>query len=394
VYIATHIVTFRATRVLLACCVVLFAAAPLPAPGAETEEDRTRTRLERLKRDMARLGEELARDAQQRGSLRAALRQSEIAIGNIRGDMDDTRDRLARSRDELEELRGRRRELLVAQGEQRKLIVREIRAAYRMGKQGQLKMLLNQERPDTLARVLTYYDYFYRARREHIDRYLGIIERMDALEPEIANTARQLEATRRTLAAQETQLLASKQRRRQDLAGLEADIASKDRQLQKMERDREELERLLEVIEQAVADLRLSPESENFLALKGRMPWPVTGRPENRFGGSRGAGKQRWQGLNIPAEEGSSVTAIHNGRVVFADWFRGSGLLLIVDHGEGYMSLYAHNQALLREVGEWVGAGAAIATVGNSGGRREAALYFEIRHNGRPVDPAGWLAAG
>jgi len=394
VYIATHIVTFRATRVLLACCVVLFAAAPLPAPGAETEEDRTRTRLERLKRDMARLGEELARDAQQRGSLRAALRQSEIAIGNIRGDMDDTRDRLARSRDELEELRGRRRELLVAQGEQRKLIVREIRAAYRMGKQGQLKMLLNQERPDTLARVLTYYDYFYRARREHIDRYLGIIERMDALEPEIANTARQLEATRRTLAAQETQLLASKQRRRQDLAGLEADIASKDRQLQKMERDREELERLLEVIEQAVADLRLSPESENFLALKGRMPWPVTGRPENRFGGSRGAGKQRWQGLNIPAEEGSSVTAIHPGRVVFADWFRGSGLLLIVDHGEGYMSLYAHNQALLREVGEWVGAGAAIATVGNSGGRREAALYFEIRHNGRPVDPAGWLAAG
>nr|WP_241263348.1 peptidoglycan DD-metalloendopeptidase family protein [Parahaliea mediterranea] len=98
----------------------------------------------------------------------------------------------------------------------------------------------------------------------------------------------------------------------------------------------------------------------------------------------------RWQGVNIPAEPGSTVRAIHHGRVVYADWFRGSGLLLIVDHGDGYMSLYAHNQSLLREVGEWVQAGTPVGTVGDSGGLERPALYFEIRHQGKPVDPAGW----
>ena len=123
----------------------------------------------------------------------------------------------------------------------------------------------------------------------------------------------------------------------------------------------------------------------------GRTIRPVTGKPNNRFGSRRGQGSLRWQGLIIPAEEGSDVAAIHHGRVVFADWFRGSGLLLIIDHGDGYKSLYAHNESLLRDVGEWVSAGASVATVGNSGGRAESALYFEIRKDGKPTNPANWL---
>jgi septal ring factor EnvC (AmiA/AmiB activator) len=158
-----------------------------------------------------------------------------------------------------------------------------------------------------------------------------------------------------------------------------------------MAEDQEELQRLLELIEQAVADLEVPAEYQAFEAFRGQLPWPVAGRASNRFGARRGQGTLRWQGLVIPAEEGSTVNAIHHGRVVFADWFRGSGLLLIIDHGDGFMSLYAHNEALLREVGEWVSAGAAVATVGNSGGRAEPGLYFEIRKDGKPTDPVAWL---
>ena len=130
--------------------------------------------------------------------------------------------------------------------------------------------------------------------------------------------------------------------------------------------------------------------SEDERAARGAMRWPTEGRLGNRFGRPRNQGKMRWRGVTINAETGTPVNAIHHGRVVYADWLRGSGLLLVLDHGEGYMSLYAHNETLLRDVGDWVTAGAPIATVGASGGRERPALYFEIRHRGDPVDPGDW----
>ena len=190
------------------------------------------------------------------------------------------------------------------------------------------------------------------------------------------------------------QFVIGKQQRQRDLGLLNKAIRGKDARLQKMAADREELERLLEVIEQAVAELQIPMEFQDFASQKGAMYWPVTGKPSNRFGGRRAGSQMRWRGLVIPAEEGSRVASIHHGRVVFADWFRGSGLLLIIDHGDGYMSLYAHNQALLRDVGEWVSGGSPVAMVGNSGGQQEAALYFEIRHDGKPINPDAWMSRG
>ncbi|HEY7775443.1 MAG TPA: peptidoglycan DD-metalloendopeptidase family protein, partial [Kineobactrum sp.] len=134
----------------------------------------------------------------------------------------------------------------------------------------------------------------------------------------------------------------------------------------------------------------LPDDYKPFASTRGSLAWPVSGRRGNSFGASRGAGGMRWHGINLRAEEGTPVKAVHHGRVVFADWLRGSGLLLILDHGDGYMSLYAHNQSLLREVGEWVGPGTTIATVGNTGGSNRAGLYFEIRKDGKPVDPVVW----
>jgi septal ring factor EnvC (AmiA/AmiB activator) len=379
--------TFALIGILL--LVSLFNTA---AQGNEEEE--TRARLEQLKRDMGRLSEEIKDDKRERGSLRKALRSSELAIGKLQANIADTKRKLKWNEDQLLKLKQQRAALLVARGEQQELISREIQTAYQMGRQGQLKVLLNQEQPDTLARAMAYYDYFHRARGENIERYLNVLARINVIEPEIAATTKQLQSTRQTLDQQREKLVAGKRQRERDLASLNASIKTKDGRLQNMIGDQRELERLLEVIEQAIGDLQTPADYSSFATLKGDMPWPLTGKPQNRYGSKRGGGTLRWQGLVIPAREGATVTAIHHGRVVFADWFRGSGLLLIIDHGDGYMSLYAHNQSLLRDVGEWVSAGAEISTVGNSGGQQEAALYFEIRHEGKPTDPTPWLGRG
>ncbi len=357
------------------------------------EETQTRAQLEQLKRDMANLSQELQSDKLEQGSLQQTLRKSEIAIGQLQTDIQQTHEKLDWTRNQLAELKTQREELLLARGQQQELITRELQTAYQMGRQSQLKILLNQEQPDTLARSMGYYEYFYEARKQNIEQYLGTLARLDALEPEISATADQLQRTGQILQLQRQKLLAGKQLRQQHLASLNASIKTKDERLKKMSADRAELERLLELIIEAVADMATPEAYQPFPELRGGMPWPLHGKPSNRYGGRRNGGL-KWQGLSIPADEGATVSAIHHGRVVFADWFRGSGLLLIIDHGDGYMSLYAHNQALLREVGEWVTAGAAISTVGNSGGQNQAALYFEIRENGKPTDPHSWLQNG
>ena len=193
-----------------------------------------------------------------------------------------------------------------------------------------------------------------------------------------------------TLLQQQGELTAAQASRKLALEELSASISTSSAQLKEKEENRKQLEDLLRAIEEAVVNLETPDNYASFQSAKGEMPWPIDGKHSNQFGRSRNEGKMRWQGITIPAEEGTTVQAIHHGRVVYADWLRGSGLLLIIDHGDGYMSLYAHNESLLREVGEWVTVGSPISTVGNTGGEDQAALYFEIRHNGKPTDPNGW----
>jgi septal ring factor EnvC (AmiA/AmiB activator) len=153
------------------------------------------------------------------------------------------------------------------------------------------------------------------------------------------------------------------------------------------------MERLIEELQLSIANLSLEGQQHTFQNLKGNLIWPVKGAVINSWGSNYGLGDLNWQGITISAENGSDVRAVHHGRVVFADWFSSSGLLLIIDHGGGYMSLYAHNKALFRDVGEWVNSGDIIASVGNTGGQQEYGLYFEIRYNGESENPSGWLMA-
>ena len=363
----------------------------LPLSGhAKTDEEKTRAQLEQLQGDIKKISRQISSEKSRKNTLQDQLRKAEVTLGALQKDIAKTEKALGQSRAQLSELNARQRQLEKSRDEQRELIARELRAAYQTGQQGQLKVLLNQEDPNTLARAIAYYRYFYQARNKHIDKYREILVELEQLEPAILRATEQLESSRNALKKEQQNLVQAKESRELAVSKLQASIRDKGGKLKQMERDQRELEELLDAIEQAVVNLKMPENYKAFSAAKGAMPWPISGRASHRFGKSRNEGKMRWQGVTIPAKEGTKVAAIHHGRVVYADWLRGSGLLIIIDHGEGYMSLYAHNQSLLRDVGEWVSAGASISTVGSTGGRDSSALYFEVRSKGKPSNPASW----
>lgn len=371
---------------------ILLASSPLV--WCQNDETATRERLQLVESQIQQLEKRLTGFREERNELRRELRRAETALGRIQSKMADIRKELQFKQGQLDALTNQRKHLLASRAEQQALIARDITTAYQIGREGKLKILLNQGEPHTLARALTYYDYFNRARNERIDEYMEIVARIDAIEPEILQATVTLRASEAELNEQQSLLAKGRTDRQRSLAALSATIKTDDQQLKQLTADRAELARLLSAIEEAVAELDIPIAIRPFADARGKMPWPVAGKPRNRFGRTRDAGPLRWEGLLIPADEGVEVEAIHHGRVVFADWFRGSGLLLILDHGDGYMSLYGHNQSLLREVGEWVAVGDAIATVGNSGGQQRSALYFEVRKNGKPTDPRNWCKKG
>ncbi len=381
---------YHLVALFLKLAIAVSCALPAIIVNAQEDHADKQRQLNQLNREMTELRKLIAEFKNQRSSLQTSLQHSEVEIGQIQQKIRTIQIQLQREQTELKELQGQRKILNVAKREQQKLIEQQILAAYQMGQQKKLKILLNQEQPDKITRALTYYDYFNKARSEQIEAYTDIISDLNEVEPKITEKAASLAMAKADLDDQHRSLLSSKKQREKNLANINSAIKNKDQELKKNAQDRARLERLLEAVEQTIANISIPSDYKSFTSQKGLLPWPIQGRPNNRFGYRRSNSSLRWQGLNIPAREGSDVKAIHHGRVMFADWLRGSGLLLIIDHGDGYMSLYAHNQSLLKETGEWVSAGEPISTVGNSGGQANASLYFEIRHNGKPTDPRQW----
>lgn len=337
--------------------------------------------------------------------------------------------------------------------DQRELIGHQLQALYTVGQQSPLRLLLNQSRAESVSRHLRYYDYFFTARRDMVSHYVSALQRQKAIEAQIQQSMVELQAMQVTSEQEHTALLAIQDDRKQLLVNMDKDVSTKSGELKQLERDRAALQKVIDQIEQQRAlafaleqkrqaemlaaqqkqesdqqntakeptkaatsepeplitdtkntvsgdESQAEPlyssadmhrlQSTSFKQRKGVMGWPVKGAVEHRFGEPR-QGSVTWEGLRILAKAGTEVRAVHYGRVVYADWLRGQGMLMILDHGDGYMSLYAHNDVLLHGQGEWVQAGDSIARVGNSGGEKETGLYFEIRQAGRTVDPATWL---
>lgn len=372
---------------------VLAGLLLLLLPGlslAQSDEEKTRKQLQQLESEIKRINWEISSASSKRSKLQEQLRSAEIELGRLQRNIAANQREISAGKKELTELEQRRDTLEKNRSQQQARIALELKTAWQMGREGQIKVLLNQESPDTVARSMGYYRYFFRARNTLLEQFRATLLELQTLETRIDETLMQLEKRKRALSNQQSKLTRAQANREQAVSELSASISDKGTQLKQKESNREKLESLLSAIEDAVDKLELPSNYQPFKSARGKMPWPIGGKTSNSFGRSRNEGKMRWQGVTIPTKEGTTVKAIHHGRVVYADWLRGSGLLLIIDHGDGYMSLYAHNQSLLKDVGEWVTADTPISTAGSTGGQDRAALYFEIRHKGKPTDPAKW----
>lgn len=372
----------------MARVLALIIAVLLVLPG-QADEGQERAKLEALKGEIQQLQQSLRQRSGELDRLKNELQSQELALAAINGRISALDHQAAGLEADLSDLGRQQRELHTSRQQQQELIARELDSAYRLGQAEPIKLLLNQEDPQKFARTMRYYRYFVDARRQKIQLYQKTLEDLARVESDIATKRNQLDDSRELLMVEKDKLGRAQEERRTVLTHLNAELDTDQARLQNLEKDRRELEKIIAHLKQAIQNL--APQKSQSLAeLKGKLPWPVEGKVIKAFGSERAA-TIRWTGWLIGAAEGRSVVAIHAGRVVFADYLRGHGLMLIVDHGGGYLSLYAHNQVLLRELGAWVQGGDEIALAGNSGGLVESALYFEIRHNGKPQDPKPWL---
>lgn len=373
--------------ILLSLWPVLSQAQADPDPAELARQ------LKALEAEIATFQQQLANTTGKRAELERTLGTNERAISNLRNRINTLQRSLQRGKTRLTELAQKQRDLEQARRQQHEYLIKQIRAAHETGNQPFLKVLLNQEDPALLDRMLTYYDYFNRARVAQMARYQDTIAQLDGVALLIADENRQLTANQAVLLEQRQALQAARQNQQRTLGQLNQAIAATGSKIEQLTQDREHLEALLERITRQLVEFPTDAETATFVSRKGVMPLPVEGTIKHRYGSRRSNDKQRWNGLMIDAPQGTPVTTIHYGRVVFADWLRGFGLLMIISHGDGYMSLYGHNDVLYRETGDWVRAGDTIAEVGSSGGLEQPGLYFEIRSNGEPTNPQQWCKA-
>lgn len=369
---------------------LLLACALCQTGFAMTEEER-QARLTELRATIEQLKQELDSVKSNRSQLLNNLQDSETKIGELNKKVQELRRQLEDKQSQLQQLRSEKEALVTAKKQQQGSVSRQLDAAYRLGQQNGLKLLLNQQNPALLERNLRYYRYVAAAQAEKLQAYTATLARLDALEPVIAEEAAAVEMHHTSLRQKRDELLGQQAERKRTLAKLESAISSTDARLKASEEDRRNLEALLVRVAKAARKLDAPAPSQSLAKLKGQLPWPTKGKVLRSFGSARVAGKMRWQGMLIGAPEGHPVQAVYEGRVVFADYLRGQGLLLIIDHGAGFMSLYAHNQTLFKNLGDWVKAGEQVASVGTTGGQEAASLYFELRLDGEPTDPRPWL---
>ncbi|WP_330212387.1 murein hydrolase activator EnvC family protein [Pseudomonas sp. Z18(2022)] len=424
---------------------ITLALVCLLQPAFADERAQTQQQLDATRQDITELKKLLGKLQEEKSGVQKDLRGTETEMGKLEKQVQELQKELKKSESELERLDGEKKKLQSARVEQQRLIAIQARAAYQNGRQEYLKLLLNQQNPEKFARTLTYYDYLSKARLEQLKSFNETLRQLANVETEIANQQSQLLDQKSALDSQRDELDKVRKERQQALAKLNDDVKARDTKLKNREQDQADLAKVLKTIEETLA--RQAREAEDarqkaliaqqeaekkrereaaeavasattdapaprkparaapgplvssagesfggpFASARGKLPWPVDGRLLARFGETRGDDtRAKWDGVMISAGAGTQVHAIHGGRVVFADWLRGAGLLVILDHGNGYLSLYGHNQTLLKAAGDVVKAGESISTVGNSGGQDTPALYFAIRQQGRPSDPAQW----
>lgn len=333
---------------------------------------------------------EISLTALERDRLSATLRAAEQSLGAAREQVDQTGIEIAERNARRSALTQERAAQQHAIEMQRAALAGQLRAAYLIGRQEPLKLLLQAQDPRLGARLFVYYGYFDRARAAQIAQIQQHVQQLDSLDTRLAQEQQQLGALETAQQGQLQRLEGLRNERRRVLASLESQTQTREASLARLKTQQSDLERLLRRLNHSLPEVAPPDVSSAFGQLRGQLNWPVAGSLAAQFGQTRASGI-RWDGLLVSTVRDAPVRAVTAGRVVYADWLPGLGLLAIIDHGEGYLSLYAHNDRLYKSAGESVAAGEVIAAAGDTGGRPAPELYFEIRHNGRPMDPAPWF---
>lgn len=344
--------------------------------------------LEQLQKQINQISGKLGSERKDRDELQELLSRTEKHISQLSASLRDLQQQQAVLDSRLNSLQQQQDSQQQGLVRQRHELHHLLVSAYANGRQEKLKLFLNQQDPALLNRMMTYYRFLNEQRLTRINEIEQLLDGLEKTRLEIEQTRVELESSvsRQTLELE--QLQAARHARGQLVAELNQSISSKEQALERLVQDRKALTSVIENIEKQ-EKARQQQKQVSIGSLKGRLPWPTSGNITRSFGQSK-AGDVSWDGVLISSPEGQEVKAIHYGRVAYADWLRGYGLLTIIDHGNGIMTLYGHNQSLLKEVGEWVDKLEPVALTGNSGGNLESGLYFSIRRDGKPSNPRHW----
>ena len=394
----------RPGRVLRIAAALAFALVALPSEAARGTADEAQ--LRELRGRIERLQKDLAEAEKSGGEAADQLKESSRAVSEAQRGLFELAERRRVLEEELRVLAERDRETRAGIAEHEALAGKLLRLQYRQGATDRLRLTLEGRDPATVARHLAYYGYIQRARADLITELRAKGEELAVLERDARARRDELVENEKEQARQARVLEQERAARAAVAAKLAGEIARGRREIGRLRKDEARLAKLVEEIARAlawpapatprgtpveeVADASLSRRP--FRTLKGKLKLPVRGELMNRYGAAREESGAQWKGLFIRSATGEIVRAVADGRVVYADWLRGFGNLLILDHGSGFMSLYAYNEGLIRQVGESVRSGEPIAHVGATGGRADSGLYFELRREGKPFDPMAWVA--
>ncbi|MDG1988134.1 MAG: peptidoglycan DD-metalloendopeptidase family protein [Halieaceae bacterium] len=368
-------------RLVLIIFFSLFEVKDLTAGESSKTQD-----LKELDSKILNLKSGISRIGNKRSQLLNLLEESEKKINNLNKDINEIDNKVSYTKLNIAKIRQDHIQISQKQVRLLERVKKTFRHIWLMGRRSQLQILLSNEDPIKLSRKLNFYRSLVSSEINTIESFKMGLTKSREKEKELEEAHSLLRFNRKKLDARKKTLAKLSKSRMEVVTALTKDMSNRQDQIRSLKADRARLEALLNQFKKS----KVMQDQNSFSSAKGKMPWPTNGKLKNYYGMPRNDGKMSWQGITLYTEKGEKVHAIHYGQIVYSDWFRGLGLLVIIDHGEGYMSLYAHNNSVLKNLGEWVTPKMPIATVGNSGGLEKPSLYFEIRQDGIPTDPALW----
>lgn len=368
-------------------CMLMSVSFAEQSSDNDNTQKKTNQALSKVQQKISQQQESIKQTSNKRSSFEKKLRNDDISIAKIATSIINTQKDLQETQQTLKNLAREKVSLTNKKQQQEKVLAQQLRAAYTSGHHDYIKLLLNQESPASVERTVTYYKYLNDARTKEIDQFQIVLSDLLAVTTKHQEQARKLNTLKQEQATQKITFQQSKQERQKTIRALNKELLNSKQLLAKLVAEEENL---VIALQRIAALSRKSAELVGLSKLKRKLSWPIKGKISHSFG-SRKQGYLKWKGILLAAPVGKQVKAIHNGTVLFSDWLKGYGLVTVLDHGEGYMSLYGHNQALLKTVGDRVETGEPIALVGQSGGQSKSGLYFEIRRDGQAINPKPWF---